>query len=141
MEEEKLTLFNWAESITHHKRDLMTIHNESQYEPFLVNRYIGMNQNFIHMASFLNALEISDRHMHYQFLMNAVEKPPRKQFIKFIKAQKASDEVEMISRYYNVNQEVAAGYLKLLTQSDLDQIESRLNPDMGGKGKLEKKKK
>lgn len=138
---ENVSLFQWSDSIAWHKVDLMNSTNEHQYDIFMTNRHLGMGNEFIGMADFANSLNFTDKYMHYQFMLNVIQKPKRKPFIPFVKSDKVTDEVKMISEYFEVNNIVAASYLKRLTEEDLEEIKLRLNPDKGGKEKLNRRKK
>lgn len=138
---ESISLFQWTDSIAWHKQNLMNSNNEHQYDIFMANRHLGMANEFISIADFANSLNFTDKYMHYMFMLHANEKPKRKPFIKFIKAEKVTDEVKMVAEYFQVNTLVAASYIKRLSEEDIQEINNRLNPDTGGKGKIEKRKK
>ena len=138
---EGLTPFAWAESVSWHKVDVMTHLNCRDYNIFMTNRILAMNKIFIAMADFADAQQFSDNFMHYQFLRHVLEKPQRKPFSKFVKAEKPSEEVSMVADYYQCNTYVAQTYLNRLNEKELERIHAALNPEKGGAGKRQRVKK
>lgn len=139
---DKISLFQWGDSVGYHKVDMMTPDNESEYDIFMMNRYLSMHRDFTPIMDLANSVDFRDKYMHYQFLLHCIAKPSRKPFIKFIKAEKPSDELKMVAKYFEVNLQVAETYMKRLTPENLEEIRERLNPETGGvRGKVERVKK
>lgn len=137
----KVDLFSWCDSVSWHKQDMMNELNEKSYDIFMVQRTLGMNEGFVQAMDMASSFDFTDKHMHYQFLRNFLEKPRRKPFSKFVKVQKPSEELMLVSDYYNINVEVAKTYMNRLTEEDFERMRESLYPDLGGAGKREKVKK
>lgn len=139
---DKLSMFNWGDSISHNKVPLMNSDNERDYDIFMIDRYLSMHEPFTYVIDLANSVDFRDKYMHYMFLLHGLVKPRSKPFIKYIKIDKPTDELKMVADYYQVNLTVAESYMKRLSPEDLDEIKERLNPDLGGaRGKLQKVKK
>lgn len=137
----KVDLFSWCDSVSWHKQDIMNELNVKSYDIFMVQRTLGMNEAFVQAMDIASSFDFTDKFMHYQFLRNFIEKPRRKPFSKFVKVQKPSEEVMLVSDFYNINVEVAKTYMNRLSEEDFDRMRKHLYPDLGGAGKIERLKK
>lgn len=135
-EEKKIGLFDWLGSITHHGQDLMTDdERERTYDAFMIRRGLAMDRTTLAEAAIMNEVHFIDNYMQYQFLLNTVVKCKR--FTKWAKKPPVPDEIIAVSKYFNVNHQVAAGYLKLLNPAQIEQIQTALKG--GGAEKAEKR--
>jgi hypothetical protein len=120
-EEGEIGLFDWLNSINHHKQDLMSSELlESKYDPFMVRRGLGMNHETLYEASNMNQLHDIDSYMQYQYLLAAI--PKKKRYNKWIKKSIVSEELKMVCSFYKVNQSVGESYLRLMTNAQIEAL-------------------
>jgi len=136
-EEKAPSLFDFIDSINHHGQDLMTSEqNERAYDPFMVRRGLGMNRETLFVASRMNELHELDSYAQYQYLLNVV--PKKKRYSKWAKKTAVSDDIKVISDYYQINMTTATKYRKLLTDEQVAELKERLTG--GGSPETTKKK-
>ena len=120
--------FDFANSITYTKQDIMNELNEKEYAPFLVNRSLSYHQDCILYANEMNRrFEISHQ-LQYHYLLNTIRK--RKRFAKWSKPEQI-DDLKIVMDYYSVSREKAEEYLKLLGKNKIAILKKRMNK--GGK--------
>lgn len=122
VEEEKAPgLFDFIESVTNHKHDLMTSDvSEKAYDPFMINRALAMGKDTVLLASIMNQKPNLDRYAQYQFYLQSI--PKKKRFNKWAKKTPVSPDIEVIARYFNVNMTVAGTYRKLINEDQMERI-------------------
>lgn len=98
------------------------------YNPFLTNRALSYHQDTINVALKMNVSSDLSKIMQYDFLINIVR--PRARFGKWGKPI-VTDQLEMVSQYFDVNYDVAQQYLRLLSPEVVEQITRTMN-DSGG---------
>lgn len=123
--------FEFSNSITYTKQDIMNDLNEKEYAPFLVNRALSYHQDCILYANEMNRrFDISHR-LQYHYLLNTIRK--RKRFAKWSKPE-LIDDLKIVMDYYSVSREKAEEYLNILTKSGIETLKKRMNK--GGKSEL-----
>lgn len=122
VEEEKVPgLFDFIESATNHKHDLMVSDAaEKAYDPFMINRALAMGKDTVLLASIMNLKPNLDRYTQYQFYLASI--PKKKRFNKWAKKTPISPDIEVIARYYGVNFVVAGSYRKLINEDQMERI-------------------
>ena len=116
--------FDFVKSITYTKQDIMHDLNESEYEPFLVNRALAYYQDCILYANEMNRrFEISAR-LQYHYLLNTIRK--RKRFAKWIKPTKIDDLI-IVMEYYSVSRQKAEEYLNILSEKEIGVLRKKMN--------------
>ena len=119
--------FDFVKSITYTKQDIMHDLNESEYEPFLVNRALAYYQDCILYANEMNRrFEISNR-LQYHYLLNTIRK--RKRFAKWIKPEKI-DDLRIVMDYYSVSRQKAEEYLNIISEKEIGVLRRKM--DKGG---------
>ena len=77
--------FDFVNSITYSKKDIMNDINEKEYAPFLVNRSLSYHQDTLLYANEMNSrFDVSHR-LQYHYLLNSIRK--RKRFAKWAKPE------------------------------------------------------
>ena len=123
--------FEFSNSITYTKQDIMNDLNESEYAPFLVNRSLSYHQDCILYANEMNSrFDVSHR-LQYHYLLNTIRK--RKRFAKWSKPE-LIDDLKIVMDYYSVSREKAEEYLTILTKSSIEVLKRRMKK--GGKSEL-----
>ena len=116
--------FDFVKSITYTKEDIMHDLNESEYEPFLVNRALTYYQDCILYANEMNRrFEVSNR-LQYHYLLNTIRK--RKRFAKWIKPEKI-DDLKIVMEYYQVSRAKAEEYLNIISENDIAILRKKMN--------------
>lgn len=123
--------FDFVNSVTYTKKDIMTDINEREYAPFLVNRSISYHQDCVLYANEMNKRFDISHKLQYHYLLNTIRK--RKRFAKWSKPELA-DDLKIVMDYYSVSREKAEEYLNILTKSGLAQLKKRMYK--GGKSEL-----
>ena len=123
--------FEFSNSITYTKQDIMNDLNEKEYAPFLVNRSLSYHQDCILYANEMNSrFDVSHR-LQYHYLLNTIRK--RKIFSKWSKPE-LIDDLKIVMDYYSVSREKAEEYLTILTKSSIEVLKRRMKK--GGKSEL-----
>ena len=116
--------FDFVKSITYTKKDIMHDLNESEYEPFLINRALAYYQDCILYANEMNRrFEISAR-LQYHYLLNTIRK--RKRFAKWIKPDKI-DDLRIVMEYYSVSRKKAEEYLNIISEKEIGVLRRKMN--------------
>jgi hypothetical protein len=96
----------------------------TDYTPYIVNRALSMFKDTIFIANEANKMGNMGKDQQYQFYMNIVEKGKR--YAKWEKAEKDSDDVEMLKTYFTINSNIARQYLQLLDNETLEVIRTKM---------------
>lgn len=119
----KINPFEWANSISETKEDLMVDDTaERQYGAYMVNRALSMGADTIIYANEMNSRPHLDNRLQYDFLINTVR--ARKRFNKWIKAETV-EAVEVVQAYYGYSTEKAVQVLPLLSEADIETLIKR----------------
>lgn len=117
------TLFEFLGSINSGDRVDLTGDNPfKDYAPFQINNGLSQHLDTILLANEMNKRPWLSKEMQYKFFQGSVSK--KKRYGKWGKADSAEDKetIDLISEYYEVNNSVAAVYLKILTADQLNQL-------------------
>jgi hypothetical protein len=116
--------FDFVNSITYSKKDIMNDINEKEYAPFLVNRSLSYHQDTLLYANEMNSrFDVSHR-LQYHYLLNSIRK--RKRFAKWAKPELA-DDLKIVMEYYSVSREKAEEYLNILNKNEIGILKRRMN--------------
>ena len=120
----KATLFLWIDELFVGKRnwDGFLDADKKKFSPFMVNRYLSMNDDFL---SFVNhfqkyTIEVMPSKAVYQFYCNLL--PKKKTYLRYLsgKKEKTNDKVvPFIMKYFEVSKSQAADYYDLMTKEEL----------------------
>jgi hypothetical protein len=117
--------FDFINSISHTKENLMDEGcAESEYNPYLVNRGLSYFPDTIHYANLMNQHNKLTKRMQYDFLLNIISK--KKRYGKWNKNQ-VTEQMELVSEYYNIPLHKTEEYLSILTEAQLNIIKQRLS--------------
>ena len=125
----KLSPFDFINSISYTKQDMMTEDNENQYGAFIVNRGLGFGADTVIAANEMNSRTHLDSRMQYDFLRHVVRKAKR--YNKWIKSEE--DNIEAVKEYFGYSFNKAKEALTLLSEKDLAEIKGWLATAKGGK--------
>ena len=116
--------FDFVKSITYTKQDIMHDLNESEYEPFLINRALSYYQDCILYANEMNRRFELETRLQYHYLLNTIRK--RKRFAKWIKSEKI-DDLRIVMEYYQVSRAKAEEYLNIISENDIAILRNKMN--------------
>ena len=117
----KKSPFDFVKSITQKTEYLGN--DLSGYSQFLVSRALASYPDCIFYVQEMNMRPAINDRMHYDFYYYSIEK--RKRFADWYKKE-FFDDIGFISSYYNVSWKKAEEFHKILTESQLKQIEHSL---------------
>ena len=124
-----MDLKDWLNSINQTKKNLLdedpTL--EKEYPPYIVNRCFSGHLDAIMFANEMNIHNNIPKKMQYDFYLNSLK--PRKRFTPWLKKDTVEN-IELVKQYYGYNHSKALAALRILTNSDLQQIKKIL--DKGG---------
>ena len=120
-----MELKDWLNSINNNKDDLSE--DIKTYPPYIINRCLSGHLDCVMFANEMNMYAHLDKDMQYSFYLNSLRK--RKRFSPWIKKEKIED-IDSVKQYYGYSNEKAKAALRLLSESELNYIKSKL--DIGG---------
>ena len=116
--------FDFANSITYTKQDIMNDLNEKEYAPFLVNRSLSYHQDCVLYSNEMNQRFDISHKLQYHYLLNSIRK--RKRFAKWSKPELV-DDLKIVMDYYEISREKAEEYLTILNNREIGILRKRLN--------------
>lgn len=125
----KLSPFDYLNTITYSKQDIMTEDNESQYPAFIINRGLGFGADTVIAANEMNSRTHIDYRMQYDFLRSVIRKSKR--YNKWIKAEESN--IEAVKEYFGYSYNKAKEALTLLSDREIAEIKGWLATAKGGK--------
>lgn len=126
----KYELRDYLKSINQTKKNLMDEDpdSEKQYPPYIINRCLSGFIDTVMYANEMNIHNMLDNKLQYDFYINIIR--PKKRFTPWLKKEKLED-LELVKLYYGYSNEKARTALRILTESQLEFIRTKL--DKGGK--------
>lgn len=125
-----MNLFDCLKAISYNKKDLTIEPDfEKAYDSFLVNRYLSMLPDTVHLGQFMNMFPDIPKRYQFLFLQGAMEKENR--FFKYVGKDKKDPNIKIIMDYYQVGEDKARVILKMLDKKQIKNIKSAY----GGKRK------
>ncbi len=123
-----LKIFDILNDISYTKIGTINEDTISQYNPYMVNRWLSMSIDTIMYAQEMNCNAHLPKDMQYDYYFHAIKK--NKRFFKYIKHTK-QDLIDVISEYHGCSDKKAKELLRLFSESDIEYMKSKLN--RGGK--------
>jgi len=125
----KYELRDYLYSINQSKKNLMDADVDAVkgYPPFIINKCLSSFTDSILYANEMNVHNHLDKKMQYDFYINSLK--PRKRFSPWLRKDELEN-LELVKQYYGYNHSKAVAALRILTNSDLEQIKKLL--DTGG---------
>ncbi len=123
--------FDFVFAITQSKEDLFKKdpQNEKEYNAFIINRALSNFTDTIMHANEMNRCAQIPKKAQFKYYMSAISK--KKRFSKWEKKDPKSESLQNVMTYYHCNLQVARDYLNILTDDQVEIINSRMNK--GGK--------
>lgn len=123
-----MTPFDFVKSISDTKDDIYT-DNESDYNPFIINKALSFNVDCVFVANELNRFSNVPNQAQYLLWLNSIEK--KRRYGKWVKKDSLSDDVKLIKEAYGYSDSKALTVLSLLSDKHL--LELREKMDKGGR--------
>lgn len=96
----------------------------SGFQPFIVRKLLSYHPDAIEAANIMNTLPHLDPQLQFEFLLHLL--PKRNRFARLEKVD-PSENIELLKKYYNYNDERAAEVLILHTEEDLQKIRAHFS--------------
>ena len=119
-----MNLFSWINELFVGKRnwDTFSDADKKKFSPFMVNRYLSMNDDFLPFVNYFQkyTIEVMPPKVVYQFYCNLL--PKKKIYLKYLTGNKykIDDTVaECLIKYFEVSKKQALEYYRLMDKKDL----------------------
>ena len=124
-----MELKDYLYSINQSKKNLLDGNEDAvrKYPPFIINKCLSGFTDSILFANEMNKYHQLDKKMQYDFYINSLK--PRKRFTPWVRKE-TLEHLELVKQYYGYNHNKAVAALRILTNSELDEIKKLL--DTGG---------
>lgn len=100
-----------------------------EYNSWIINKIFINTKDTVFFAEMMNIYYHIDAKAQYDFYYYGL--PKAKRFGKWEKKTSINNDAEQIMTKYNVNRRVAESYLKILSKTQLEQLQKQMNA--GGK--------
>ena len=132
-QERAIGLFDMINDISSNKKYIFNDDTAQVYAPFMVNKALSQHLDTILLANEMNKRPMLSKEMHFDFLFYSVDSKQR--YGKWAKAEKRNEEMKLFVRdKYDINNEHALEYIKLMSEDEIKHIEAILK-NKGGKKK------
>ncbi len=119
-----MNLFSWIDELFVKKRpwDSFSEAEQKKFSPFMVNRYLSMNNDFLPIVNHFQKLtiEIMPPSAVYRFYCSLL--PKKKTYLKYLSGKKNKTNekvVPFIQEYFEVSKLQASEYYNLMTTVDI----------------------
>ena len=124
------SIFDHMSGLTDKKKswDILSEADKKSFTPYIVNRWLSMNMDFIELINELQRYTIGQitpaetYKIYYDIL------PKQRQFNKYIKGKKADKYnpalVELISQHFAVSEKEAKEYIEIYFEQNLNELKS-----------------
>lgn len=139
VEEIKIGLFDWGNSINSSKTNLLNgnIFAIKQYDPFTVRRLVAQSQDCLIEACEMNKLAHIKPEFQYMYLLHAI--PQKSRYAKWPKKVVIPEEIQILANYWGENIENTTKIFNRMNDTQLTELLAKINK--GGRGKILKGKK
>lgn len=117
--------FDFLKDISQKKEYIYNDETKKSYVPYMVNRYLSMDQGTVLYAQEMNLRPGLPPELHYEYLMAAIR--PMYRHFKYKKGSSEHEDVQMLSDYYECSLRTAREYFKLHTLEDIRNIANKMN--------------
>jgi hypothetical protein len=107
-------------SLLHSKTYVLTLENEKEYKPYIVNRALSQYNDIILYVNEMNRYPNLDNKLQYDFYINTL-KSKKRPFQKWYKKSESGD-IENVKEYFSYSSEKAKDALRILTPDQLQHI-------------------
>lgn len=128
MSDKKATIFDHLSYITDKKVvwDTLSDIDKKAFVPYLVNRWLSMNMDFIEIVNELQKYTIGQLSAAETYKLYFDVLPKQKQYSKYIKGKKADkfnqELVELISKHFLISEKEAKEYIEIYTEQNIEEL-------------------
>ena len=122
-----MTLFKWIDELFTKKRpwDSFSKEEQKKFSPFMVNRYLSMNNDFLPIVNHFQKLtiEVMPHSAVYKFYCSLL--PNKKTYLRYLSGKKTKVNekvVPFIQEYFEVSKIQAGEYYQLMNKDDLKSL-------------------
>ena len=119
-----MNLFSWIDELFVKKRawDSFSAEDQKKFSPFMVNRYLSMNNDFLPIINHFQKLtiEVMPIGVVYKFYCSLL--PKKKPYLRYLSGKKTKTNekvVPFIQKYFEVSKLQASEYYNLMTTDEL----------------------
>lgn len=116
-------IFDWINSITETKENLLQTKEIKEYNPFISNKSLSHHIDCVLFVNEMNMRPNLDKDMQYSFLLNSIRKSKR---YSPWKKKSIDDDLKYVKKYYNFSNDKAYQALKLLSKKQIAYIRNKL---------------
>jgi hypothetical protein len=126
------SIFDFMKEITVKKSKWDTFSDEEKelFNPFMINKLVSMNEEYIHVANLAQAIPHTEKEQVYKFYCEFL--PKKSIYSKFIKKDKSKPNQELIqsiSSFYNCSFGEAEDYIYLLRKEGITELLQKVGKD------------
>jgi hypothetical protein len=114
-------IFDWVNSITYTKTNLLETNEIKEYTPYIANKSLSYHLDCLLFANEMNMRPHLDKDMQYTFLFNGIRKSKR--YSKWEKKYDNED-IKYIKKYYNYSEEKARQIIDILSKEQIAYIKN-----------------
>jgi hypothetical protein len=107
-------------SLLQSKKSIITLENEKEYKPYIINRAISQHNDTILYVNEMNRFPNLDNKLQYDFYLNTL-KAKKRSFQKWYKSSE-SDDIQSVKEYFGYSSEKAKEALRILTSGQIKTI-------------------
>ena len=118
---------DYVPALSHTKENLLDSEDElweKSYQPYLINKTFSYYMDTIMYANEMNQHSMVDNKLQFDYLLNSIR--PRKRYAPWLKTSKINN-LELVKEYFGYNDQKAKDALDLLTDDQLEHIQTKLN--------------
>lgn len=118
------TVWDWLSSINNSKKDLLKEETDiKSYVPYVVNKSLSYHLDSILFSNEMNRLYHIPQSSQYYFYLHSL--PRKNRFSKWTKKEEV-EELELIKKYYGLNDHKALEVLNILSKTQIEYIKNKL---------------
>ena len=123
-----MTIFDWVNNILVYKKpwDEFTEDEQKKFSPFIINRWLSMDKDFIEIVNFFQKYAIGTLESREVYNWYCDILPKGKRFNKYIKGKKNKkydkEMINIISSHFEVSKQETKTYIDLLDKQQIKEI-------------------
>lgn len=118
----KIDVFTVVNSLLETKDHLTESDINMYYEPWIVNKAVSMHIDTVMYANEMNQKAFLDKDQQYEYYYTSIRK--KKRYSKWQKKTSKEESLDNVKRYFNYNDRKAIEALRILTDDDIERINS-----------------
>lgn len=124
MSSHKNTIFDFLKDLSEQKKDILDEGNESQYSPYMVNKFLSMHPTTVMYANEMNNRYFLCKRLQYDYYLHVIKK--EKRFFKYVKEEQV-DNIDLVREFFGYNKNRAKEVLSILDENDIAFMKMKMN--------------